>query len=441
MKGLLVSRGFSLYTDIWNDQPPLHTHLLALVFQLFGPSVLAGRMLNIAFSVILMRSVFVLSDGMTRPLRGLFGCLLLCSATPVIELCASVMLEVPVVSLSLVGIRLWSKYLQTHRYTDLWLTCTMIVCAFATKLTAALYLPSYAVLYCMQSQRPLGFSQIKGIVIICLLTLVGILAASSYWESIYAALRMAYFSHFASPRPVKGWSPIHLLDETPLVCATSLALVFSWRRENALLFSMMASALVFSMFHRPFWYYYAIYLIVPMAIMASEGPYQLSARLASPARRAPASAVNRMRKLSAFSPVGVYIVIAVTAMHAAYAQISLLRGRGQELSEKICLFRSIRNAHWIFTDDTMAAFWAGVPVPPELAVMPPKRFWSGQVNPNEVISILKSYKPEMIAVPEQWIADLKLGSYLGRYYIRSTNSDAENVFVIRNAGQNSTQPN
>ncbi len=38
MKGFLVSLGHPLYREVWNDQPPLHTELLTLLFRLFGPS-------------------------------------------------------------------------------------------------------------------------------------------------------------------------------------------------------------------------------------------------------------------------------------------------------------------------------------------------------------------------------------------------------------------
>ena len=36
MKAMLVQRGYSLYGDIWSDQPPLFTHLLSAVMRTFG---------------------------------------------------------------------------------------------------------------------------------------------------------------------------------------------------------------------------------------------------------------------------------------------------------------------------------------------------------------------------------------------------------------------
>ena len=47
MKGWLVSLGHPLYREVWNDQPPLHTEVLGLVFRLFGPSAYAARLLTL----------------------------------------------------------------------------------------------------------------------------------------------------------------------------------------------------------------------------------------------------------------------------------------------------------------------------------------------------------------------------------------------------------
>ena len=54
MKALLVSRGYPLYSQVWSDQPPLHTDLLALIFRLNGPGVFAARLLTLCFTCLLI---------------------------------------------------------------------------------------------------------------------------------------------------------------------------------------------------------------------------------------------------------------------------------------------------------------------------------------------------------------------------------------------------
>src|ERR1044071_2269681 len=50
-KGFLFEKGFALYSEIWNDQPPLHTWLLAALFHITGPSLLAARLAALGFTL------------------------------------------------------------------------------------------------------------------------------------------------------------------------------------------------------------------------------------------------------------------------------------------------------------------------------------------------------------------------------------------------------
>lgn len=52
----------------------------------------------------------------------------------------------------------------------------------------------------------------------------------------------------------------------------------------------------------------------------------------------------------------------------------------------------------VFIDRVIYAFHAKIPVPPELAVIPSKRIWSGQITPTEIIEKLEQYKPEQIVL-------------------------------------------
>jgi 4-amino-4-deoxy-L-arabinose transferase-like glycosyltransferase len=60
MKALLVSRGYALYGDIWNDQPPLHTLVLATMFRWLGPEALWGRLLSLGCAAVLLDSFYSL---------------------------------------------------------------------------------------------------------------------------------------------------------------------------------------------------------------------------------------------------------------------------------------------------------------------------------------------------------------------------------------------
>lgn len=57
-KGFLCSKGFKLYRDMWCDQPPLFTLILSLAFQVFGPSLLAARLIAAGFGLVLFAAFY-----------------------------------------------------------------------------------------------------------------------------------------------------------------------------------------------------------------------------------------------------------------------------------------------------------------------------------------------------------------------------------------------
>src|SRR3990172_1962065 len=50
MKSLLVNQGAELYTDVWSDQPPLLTYLIAALFRIVGVNLTVVRLLILLFS-------------------------------------------------------------------------------------------------------------------------------------------------------------------------------------------------------------------------------------------------------------------------------------------------------------------------------------------------------------------------------------------------------
>src|SRR5262245_12551418 len=58
IKGALVANGYTLYDQIWNDQPPGLTLVLAAIHRLFPFNVGIPRAVVIAFSSLLLWSLF-----------------------------------------------------------------------------------------------------------------------------------------------------------------------------------------------------------------------------------------------------------------------------------------------------------------------------------------------------------------------------------------------
>src|SRR5688572_29822978 len=60
-KATLALKGYKFYTDVWNDQPLLHTAIVASVLEHVSRSVLATRLVTSAFTAVLLSAIFIMA--------------------------------------------------------------------------------------------------------------------------------------------------------------------------------------------------------------------------------------------------------------------------------------------------------------------------------------------------------------------------------------------
>jgi hypothetical protein len=73
---------------------------------------------------------------------------------------------------------------------------------------------------------------------------------------------------------------------------------------------------------------------------------------------------------------------------------------------------------WVYVDPSafnIYAFHAGELVPPELAVLSGKRFWSGQITNQDLLETVKCYKPEQLLFGTV-LLDSAMQEYVTRNY-------------------------
>jgi len=138
MKAFLVSKGFALYSQIWNDQPPLHTALLAELFRLFGPSVLTARLLGLGFASIFLVSFMTNVARFEGIVTAYLAAIYLLFAYMVFRLFLSAMIEVPTFSLALLSTAFFCGWKFRRRW--LWLVASGLVAGVSlmAKMTGAL---------------------------------------------------------------------------------------------------------------------------------------------------------------------------------------------------------------------------------------------------------------------------------------------------------------
>src|SRR5207245_2815791 len=95
-KATLALKGYHSYTDIWNDQPLLHTFIITQVLRYLSSSVLGPRLVTSAFALLLLGSLFLITYRLHGLLVASLATGLLIASPGFLELASSVMLEIQV---------------------------------------------------------------------------------------------------------------------------------------------------------------------------------------------------------------------------------------------------------------------------------------------------------------------------------------------------------
>jgi hypothetical protein len=103
-KATLCLKGYRLYTDVWNDQPPLHTFIITQVLKHISPSILGPRLVTTAFTILLLSSVFFMSLRVSGLLVAALTTALIIASPGFLELASLCMLEIPALATAIAGL-------------------------------------------------------------------------------------------------------------------------------------------------------------------------------------------------------------------------------------------------------------------------------------------------------------------------------------------------
>jgi hypothetical protein len=164
--------------------------------------------------------------------------------------------------------------------------------------------------------------------------------------------------------------------------------------------------------HKPWWPYYYIHTAIPFSWCASVGVAWLLAAFAQwrpskvvkPVR--PEKRALRMTDQQFPWHRGAAVVALVAYAFCAlpwmvgriYLQVRDVRGSPQTYSSLVLTqiqdFKPFTD--WIYADDIIYSFHAGIPMPCQLAVVPLKRFWCGDMTAERIASEVQASKPGVI---------------------------------------------
>jgi hypothetical protein len=424
MKALLVSRGHALYTEIWSDQPPILTHLLAQTIRLFGPSVTSARTLILLFSALLVWSFFQAVRLSTSRAGALLGVLLLLCSAWYVRLSIAAMVGLPALALTMLSAYLFLLSRSRGRIPFLLASAVTLALGMQTKLLAGLLVPvllAYALFVDgldgsrpSTSRRRLLEGSLWLAVLLGSFTVVGFLFRSlDFRQLVQPHLGSEARSVFAADNlpAVRDL----LVREIGLLPFAIVGVIWAFRKRRRTVWlpvgwSLMA--LAFLLYEKPLWYHHAATLTVPLAWVAAFGAdawililrrWSISLRVSSGTRPGAAAGAGLVGLAGV---VCLYLAIfdPVTLRPRVLGE---LFGLTPPYNEEVAAF--IRQGFagrpgWVFTDRPIYAFRAGLSVPPPIAALTVKRMRSAALSDPEMAAVLDSYLPDVVVL-ERFLPD------------------------------------
>lgn len=417
MKAFLCGKGFVLYQQIWSDQPPLFTMLLSWGFQTCGASLLVARLIAAVFGVILFAAFYWLVRRLSGDWVAALATFLLAASPAVFMLSVSVMQEVPAIGVALFAACLLSRWREQRRWAWLLGSGALMGVALGIKLTALIVAPAmFAELLLANRDRgdkAWDRRSVLQMVAWGLATALVFAFISLIWGR--GSFQSSFQAHTSlHPAPGAGRPEDHVLplklfwDHAECVGAALVGLCLIARcrcwREWTFPVVLLLTVLGIHAVHRPWWMYYYVHLAVPLSWLAAYAAcevFRVIARLLAESRYRVASA-KTWQAVALCTLLGVLLVRSEGRLEAG---IGDMRHRARADVNPIVkqMRASASRTHWVYSHRAVFPFCAGLPMPPELAVVSLKRYWSGQISDREVVEICRRYRVEQLVLEKPQI--------------------------------------
>ncbi|HEX9676603.1 MAG TPA: glycosyltransferase family 39 protein [Anaerolineales bacterium] len=431
MKSLLVNQGAELYTDVWSDQPPLLTYLIAVLFQIVGVNLTVVRLMILLFSCALFGAAVQYLRAFWGTPHAIAGGLVLILLPSYLRLSVSIMVGLPAIALALLSFLAISYWHKDKK--KLWLVLSGVALALSvmTKLFTGLLAPLFVAGLIAQEWR--GFRKTgswsrfltPAVLWTCGFGIAALLiGAISIYPDGLSQLTLTHWAaqstEFNDPTTIAGY----LSDSLPAIFLAVIGSVYVIQQGRLTGLYLMGWALAgFLLLSQvsPVWYHHQLLVTVPVAILAgvAAGEFLVAVR-------------NRFRNMQVMSTrAALYVAVAVLIPYFAVSSLSNsiseldyrlpnLRpppadSREIEAVGMLDVMREYADAtKFILTDRPMFAIWLGKPVPPEVAALTGKRLLTGELSQAEIISAIQQYQPEQVALARFELPQVE--AYLQQHY-------------------------
>lgn len=409
MKTALYEQQYTLYDDIWSDQPPLFTVLLSKWFALVGESPTTARILIALFSALLLWSFYLATAGATSTFAALGATLLLVLSQFYLRLSSAVMIGMPSLALALAAIVFLVRGKQ--RFWSLIVSGMIMALALETKLFVGVLFPAIA-LHILTANaaagRTLSLAQRMGRLLCWLVVvMVAFVGLSLYFNALN--IDMLLTTHFGAQTRDQALFTIgsqefiaDFFKQQPVyLTVAAIGLLFAYRQRNravVLPLTWFLTVTVAFIFHRPLWYHHVMLLTIPMAWLCA---FSLQAWANLFGQLAGKTTPQRLWRTALLATTAVALCIAILNYPSP---LSVRLDEQAKLYRPLYIWEMVRQLQtdaqqergFVFTDRPFYAFQAGLPVTPPIAAISRKRMQAGILTHDDMLNALTKYKPEYV---------------------------------------------
>jgi 4-amino-4-deoxy-L-arabinose transferase-like glycosyltransferase len=460
-KVILLSQGYRLYDQVWNDQPPLLTLLLSEWFKVFGTNIEAARILILSFSTLLVGAFYQTLRFSLGIGSALLGTTALCLTLNFLRLSVSVMRGLPAIALAMLGLYFLLLATPADSKTDhsrpfpLWqlglgTIASGICCGLSLqiKFFTVLLFPACLLHLLLgwhwhqhlKKPTPQRWSMTLLWLFVCSITFVGIgLATQSF------SLEQLLGTHWDGARQGSlqrepSWQLLLMFLAQDLDYSL-LAGIGLWQllrdrnmRWPTLPLTWLITVLVILNFYQPLWYHYYPLLSIPVVWLAAHGVTQSYSFI----QQKQWMRQIRWAKLRPISGRGLATGFLILAIVLAPVKVTILVVQNRlfvqdsiskaEIIQQVQAYQS--QTRWLFTDLPIVSFYTGIKVPPELAVFSTKRLQSDGLGIPKLLEILETYQPEQVLLGRYPKVEKGIQPYLDKSYVKLRTQDKITQYVL-----------
>lgn len=443
IKAVLMADGYPLYTQTWSDQPPVFSQLLQLSFAAFGETMMVARLTVLALTVLLVWA-FTGTIRLHLGNAAAWGALLLLMlADNFLRLSVSVMIGLPALSFALVAIYLLQLHKAKPRRWLLLLAGVTMGLALQTKFLTAILVPVIGLDLLefgqdLRGNRPRFWRLLRegllwGVVTVGVFVLIG-LYYNAFDLSMLLGAHLSGTVQAAYGDENSGAELLGFLrfDYGHLLLALlGLLIVVAQRDRRALLpIGWLLLAFLLLLTHRPLWYHHYQMIAIPLCWLAAYLVPHFTALL-----NAKQEDNQRQTSLPQFT---LFALITVVLLGLIYLRgertIPYYNQRSYDADVVALLQSEAAQTRWVFADQAIYPFYAGLRVPPEIAVFSRKRFFGENLNNQILLDVMQAYQPEQVLLTRfknDLLADPQFAAYLDAHYTTVQETSEYGYYRVR----------